>query len=44
MYVFHLFDSYAAGTSILFLGIVEVATIGWLYGKYLTVWNAITAL
>eukprot|EP00795_Rhopilema_esculentum_P002743 gene2743-962_t len=32
MYVFHLFDSYAAGTSILFLGIVEVIAIAWLYG------------
>ena len=33
MYVFHLLDSYAAGTSILFLGITEVFVIGWLYGK-----------
>jgi len=32
MYVFHLLDSYAAGTSILFLGITEVFVIGWLYG------------
>eukprot|EP00112_Aurelia_sp_Birch-Aquarium-sp1_P018184 Seg4302.1 transcript_id=Seg4302.1/GoldUCD/mRNA.D3Y31 product="Sodium-dependent dopamine transporter" protein_id=Seg4302.1/GoldUCD/D3Y31 len=32
MYVFHLIDSYAAGYSILFLGIVEVVVIGWLYG------------
>ena len=35
MYVFHLLDSYAAGTSILFLGITEVFVIGWLYGKAL---------
>ena len=35
MYVFHLLDSYAAGTSILFLGITEVFVIGWLYGKTL---------
>ena len=35
MYVFHLLDSYAAGTSILFLGITEVFVVGWLYGKAL---------
>ena len=36
MYVFHLIDSYAAGYSILFLGIVEVVVIGWLYGMSLS--------
>ena len=37
MYVFHLIDSYAAGTSILFLGIAEVIIIGWMYGKAIEV-------
>ena len=37
MYVFHLIDSYAAGYSILFLGIVEVVVIGWLYGMSLII-------
>eukprot|EP00794_Sanderia_malayensis_P019884 gene19884-21825_t len=32
MYVFHLLDSYTAGLSVLFVGIVEVFVVGWIYG------------
>ncbi len=32
MYVFHLMDSYAAGLSAVFLGIIEVIAIAWIYG------------
>eukprot|EP00795_Rhopilema_esculentum_P002742 gene2742-961_t len=32
MYVFNLLDSYAAGATILFLGITEVVVVAWIYG------------
>lgn len=33
MYWFHLVDSFSAGTSLLVIGLFEIMTVAWIFGK-----------
>lgn len=33
MYWFHLIDTYSAGSSLLFVGSIELVTVAWIYGS-----------
>ena len=34
MYVFNLMDYQTAGVSLLFLALMEIVTVGWIYGGF----------